>query len=256
MAIINPYMIGRIAAHVIFINGPTAALTFTTTETRKIQAQIVESLSILSRLASTNAPVPKIEFSLGLESVTVTVPDGFSRIVGKPTSADYESREAPWRDAALSTLGHAAGTPGLLDLRNAAMGGADHGFTIWMTKYELAHVAYSNASSARIAVAYPWLLATPVANFLDRVIAHEIGHIFKAPDEYDAPCTLLKIDGSGYGQLDFPNLNCETVLKALVPPKTAEACLMNRNTDVICSATRAHWGWIDSDGDGKFDVLP
>jgi hypothetical protein len=94
-------------------------------------------------------------------------------------------------------------------------------------------------------------------NYLDRVIAHEMGHIFQAADEYQYGCAC----GGAYGYLDAPNLNCFEC-----PPPTGR-CIMRGSGEYSfsemdnmeqaidpCQHTRKMVGIWDSDGDGIWDV--
>ncbi|HMB70547.1 MAG TPA: hypothetical protein VKU85_14625 [bacterium] len=93
--------------------------------------------------------------------------------------------------------------------------------------------------------------------YLDRVIAHEVGHIFQVADEYQGGCSC----GGTYGYLDEPNLNCVTC-----PPPT-ERCIMRSASEYSlsemdnmeqaihpCEHTKKMAGIWDSDGDGIWDV--
>lgn len=67
------------------------------------------------------------------------------------------------------------------------------------------------------------------------VPAHETGHIFYATDEYNGVQ-----ETSGY-------LNC--------PDRDFSQGIMNRNTLSVSDSTRCQIGWVDTDGDGIFDIL-
>jgi len=66
-------------------------------------------------------------------------------------------------------------------------------------------------------------------------IAHEMGHIFYATDEYNG-----HEEYSGY-------LN--------VPDNDYVQCLMNLNAWELCDATQGQIGWRDTDGDGILDIV-
>jgi len=70
---------------------------------------------------------------------------------------------------------------------------------------------------------------------IDRVFAHETGHIFQAPDEYAASAC----DCSGtWGINNEPNGNCENCA-----PGGGIACLMKGNTYELCDHSRRAFGW-------------
>lgn len=249
----NDFMVGRIAVRSIIVDGPAGtAAKFTDAEILRLRTETVEGLGVLRALAAVNVPKIPIVFSLRSAVVPVTVVPAFTPMLGQPAASDYEEREAPWRDAALSQLVGDVGGAGLLKLREQSLGGADHGLVVLWTKYECAWQAYSRASEAKVVMCWSWLGDTSrqgwgAAN-VDRVFAHECGHIFGAPDEY-AGCAVLSATGAGFGKLDFPNFNCVDVNSSSV------ACLMRTNDAVACPHSRVHFGWSDSNGDGVLDVF-
>src|SRR5882724_9215931 len=154
----------------------------------------------------------------------------------------------------------------VLGLAMANQGGARHTLVVLVTKYNLGWMAYADADHGYLTVDWNWLLDTTRRGSglasAGRVLAHETGHLFHAPDEGVMPNPaggepigghVLTPDGHGYGALDFPNLNCMRT-----NPKSVQCLMRFAGTEgsFICQATRFHWGWVDTDGDGKLDVLP
>lgn len=70
---------------------------------------------------------------------------------------------------------------------------------------------------------------------MDRICAHETGHIFFATDEYDG-----WIEWSGY--LNFPDVE-------------GSGSLMDENNLRLSEGTKLQVGWRDSDGDGILDIV-
>jgi hypothetical protein len=70
---------------------------------------------------------------------------------------------------------------------------------------------------------------------IDRVFAHETGHIFGAPDEYAA--SGCNCDGT-WGRYGEPNANCENCAGA-----SGVSCLMRANEWAMCRSTTRHFGW-------------
>jgi hypothetical protein len=93
-----------------------------------------------------------------------------------------------------------------------------------------------------------------IAN-MDAVVAHEVGHIFRALDEYrEAGIDCHTVTG----YLNIQNSN------SLFPSAGAcgmnQACIMRGQispfaSHAICPATQQQLGWRDSDGNGLFDPV-
>lgn len=81
---------------------------------------------------------------------------------------------------------------------------------------------------------------------MNQVFAHESGHIFGAPDEYAGAGTCTC---ANYGYLGVTNGNCVNCVA------NQTACVMASNTLSLCSFTRGHVGWRDSDSDGILDPV-
>lgn len=70
---------------------------------------------------------------------------------------------------------------------------------------------------------------------IDRVFAHETGHVFGAPDEYaSSNCTC----GGAYGPWGEPNSNCENC-----PGGAGWKCVMDNNDWAFCPWTPLQIGW-------------
>lgn len=97
--------------------------------------------------------------------------------------------------------------------------------------------------------------------FVDGVAAHEIGHIFGAPDE--APSNTCKAGiaptcNTPYGYLGGQNQNCAqscSIDVALSLMRSPEDYGTGTIQNVIHSYTVQQIGWKDSDGDGKPDPI-
>jgi hypothetical protein len=70
---------------------------------------------------------------------------------------------------------------------------------------------------------------------IDRVFAHESGHVFGAPDEYAASACNC---GGSHGFFGQPNINCERCA-----PGGGVECLMKQNSWAMCSVTPYHLGY-------------
>lgn len=213
---LNDFLEGPIGLAVVIVNGATAALQFSAAERTKIAAEVQEGLVFL---ASAN-PSAHVSFSTEVHVANVTVADAAGLA------------EDTWRNAAMATLGYPAAWASVAalaqDVRDRTF--SRWGYVLFVTKYTLWHFAY--ASNDRIVMQYSndgW----GVDN-IDRVFAHETGHIFGAPDEYaSSSCTIT----GSFGRFGEPNRNCENGNPGSV------TCLMKANDWAICESTERHFGW-------------
>ena len=183
----------------------------------------------------------KCRSSNDIQPVTVTSTPGPYDGVAEP----YENYERGWRDAALSTLGFGAGRAGYRAYANhlRTTRGTTWAYVAFFTKYLLDHFAYAGAERVVMGpnhVRDDGSIGTDWGGWglddVNRVFAHETGHIFGAADEYGS-CTC----GSLNGHLRVPNNNCRNCF----PPGSQADCLMNANTLTLCQCSRGQIGWTE-----------
>eukprot|EP01105_Mastigella_eilhardi_P002527 TRINITY_DN1315_c0_g1_i5.p1 TRINITY_DN1315_c0_g1~~TRINITY_DN1315_c0_g1_i5.p1 ORF type:complete len:2433 (-),score=297.95 TRINITY_DN1315_c0_g1_i5:18-6263(-) len=100
---------------------------------------------------------------------------------------------------------------------------------------------------------------------MDRVIAHETGHIFGARDEYCQPGYSCCKCGGSYGYLGVGNDWCEAACYCGQIGGTCNGCtgntcyhidcMMRNNSWKLCQNSINQIGWRDSDGDGILDPV-
>ena len=226
----SAYLIGTVAVNVILVRGQAPPYTFSQMEYDTVVAEIQDGLGWLGSLE------PKANVSWFYDFREVTLDLDPAQI------PDFS--EDTWRDAAMAKLGYPASWSGLEKLvrdRRTALS-TDWSFAIFVTRFPLWHFAY--AFKPRVVMNYDldgWGI-----DDMDRVAAHEVGHIFGAADEYaESKCDCKE----RFGYLQVENANCELCASTHVD------CLMSRNTWALCDYTRGQLGWRDSDGDGVLDPV-
>jgi len=166
-----------------------------------------------------------------------SVPDGVDAGYenGVPIGLNTAEAEALWRDPALTELGFATGEAGrdalVADLKS------DHdtqwAYAGFFTKHPTTWFAYT--SDHRTVIRYSDFSPGAVPN-LDRIVAHETGHIFGCPDEYaSSNCACGANAGRFFTE---PNDNC-----ANCAPDPAVPCIMRSNSPSMCAHTPWHLGW-------------
>ena len=215
---------GKVAVGIVIVNGPTAALQFTAAERTKIAAEVQNGLGWLGAQNDAGA----VSFTYEIKNVSIAT----TPLTGTPTSTQMEDR---FRDPAMATLGYGAGLGNVAkyagDLRTKF--GTDWAYIIFFTRYPVYHFAYASIGGPRIIMDYANDGWGP--DNIDRVVAHETGHIFGAPDEYAAAnCDC----GGSWGYYGKPNSNCETCA-----PGGGVKCLMRSNDWEMCSVTPYHLGF-------------
>lgn len=157
----------------------------------------------------------------------------------KPIGLGWGEAEAKWRDPALTSLGFSTGGDGIEEIteffQNAV--NAQFGFVAFFTKLPTVWFAY--AGGLRIVMRKT--VTDTSQSFedwtsIDRIFAHETGHIFAAPDEYSS--SNCGCEGEHGRFFKTHNGNCSNC--AIDPT----SCLMKNNTlNQICEYTRLAFGW-------------
>ncbi|QRK88020.1 RICIN domain-containing protein [Saccharopolyspora erythraea] len=149
-----------------------------------------------------------------------------------------DEREARWRDPAVAALGHQGNWNGVHDYVQALRRrlGTEWAYCVFFTKYPLWHFAYAGVPGGpRVVMDYnngDWGPSN-----IDRVFAHETGHIFGCPDEYREGSNEKCGGIHGYWRTPNDNFDGGCV------PGGGVACLMRKNTWATCEYTASHLGW-------------
>src|SRR5215210_4887832 len=217
----SEYLEGTVAVGIIIVEGPTADLKFSDSERAKVVAEVQNGLSFYA----TANPVAGISFAYDIQIVTLATPPD-------PNAADLE---ALWRDPAMGAIGFSADWAGVTeyveDIRNRF--GTRWTYCGFYTKYPLGWFAYASIGGPRLVMQYDNDGWGP--DNIDRVFAHETGHIFRCPDEYaSSNCNC----GGTWGRFGIANGNCENCASGGGVP-----CLMKGNTFAVCGYTPSHLGW-------------
>ncbi len=218
----SDYLMGSVALGVVIVNGPTAATRFTAAEQTKVVAEVQAGAAFLANFN----PWAGVSFSFNVRVVNIAT---------QPNAA-AANNEARFRDPAVAALGFQANWNGVSDYINSLRANLHTNWTycvFFVKGYPVDHFAYASIGGPRIIMDYANDGWGP--DNIDRVFAHETGHIFMAPDEYaSSGCNC----GGAWGRFGEPNANCENCAGA-----AGIACLMRANTWAMCGSTKRHFGW-------------
>jgi hypothetical protein len=219
----------KVFVGIVAVSGPGPELTFTEAELTKVWAETQNGLSWLAA----QSPASHVVWVYDQLHETVSAPPIPEPPPPNPTPEDYEKYEAVWRDPALQQMGYSPGMDGVIAYieERRLKRKTSWTYCAFVTKYQLAHFAYAAPGGPRLAMEYANDGWTP--ENIDRVFAHESGHIFHAPDEYK-PC---KCDGE-WGYFKRPNANCEECA-----PSQGTPCIMKQNDWEMCRWTSWHLGF-------------
>jgi plasmid maintenance system killer protein len=213
-----------VAVGLIIVEGPTSNLKFSAAERTKVVAEVQNGLTWLG---SQSSPAG-VSWFYDLKVITLNVPAG-------PANETFEQKEDRWRNPAMAQLGYGPGMAGVQDYveKLRAAKGTDWAYCAFFTKYPLGWFAYASIGGPRLVMDYNNDGWGP--DNIDRVFAHETGHIFNAPDEYaSSGCTC----GGQWGAFGVPNANCENCA-----PNGGVPCIMKGNTWEMCPYTPFHLGF-------------
>ncbi|MFN3689153.1 hypothetical protein [Salinarimonas sp.] len=214
---------GTIAVGTIIVHTSGSSFEIPRSEQAMILADVQNGLSFLAA----ESPAKDITFVHDTKVIDISTP-----AVG--TKGSFEDAEAPWRDQALSRMNYSPGARGVAeyvaDLRRRFR--TELAFCAFFVEYPLYHFAYAYPAASYLVMDInvgPWTAANR-----DSVYAHEVCHLFGAPDEYLASrCNC----GGSWGVYRVPNVNCEP---CAVDP---QECIMRNNVKQLCTATRYHVGY-------------
>jgi hypothetical protein len=213
-------MTGSIAVGIVIVSGPTADLQFSAQETQKVVAEVQNGLG----WHASQSPAANIIWNYDIQQVQVNVPPGGGG-----------DKEALWRNPAMAQLGFQDNWQGVIDYVNhiRAQYGTQWTFVSYFTKYPLNWFAYATLGGPRLVMQYQNDGWGP--DNIDRVFAHETGHVFQAPDEYSASnCNC----GGSFGIYNKANGNCQ-----LCAPGGGVDCIMRSNSWTYCDWTPWHYGF-------------
>ena len=221
----SPYgrtLTGKIVAAAIIVSGP-GNLAISDAEKNKILSEVTAGLQFWSDSAPEQA---YLKFQLFHAYVFTHVPEN----TYCPT---YEACHDVFTDPVLNDLGYPG--PGskdqfARDLKDS--NGADGAYLAFFSKYKQKHFAYSYTGSGPVYMQYSNDGWGP--NQIDRVFAHETGHVFNALDEYSG-CNCFADYGKGI--CTAKNGNCRDCTGNQIN------CIMDSNDFTTCSHTRKHVGW-------------
>ena len=245
----SEYMMGSITVALILPESDNSVDTstedWTTTEQQNVQS---ETLAALNWWIS--------QYPYPVHKLSVTWVRHYSVATGYEPISRPQSDEGRWISDALTALGYPC-THTWPSYFNAARSYADNlrnaHNTDWA--YLIFVVDSSNDADGKFSdntyfgyayVGGPFTVMTydndgwGIAS-MDKVCAHETGHIFRAGDEYLPACTTT----SFYGYLNIQNTNCGT----------NPTCIMYNNSWAVCSVTQQQIGWRDTDSDTVPDIL-
>jgi hypothetical protein len=262
-------MLGQLVALLVIVDGlPGSSAEFPPDEQVVALREAYAGLALLRGLADAwgqAQPVPVrnvLRFTVVQQTVRLPLDP---TLMEAPSAATAARRDVPWLHAALSLLG--VDDDALVNRIDAlrrslstavffGLGAAD-AFPVFITKYPSFHQSHAEFRSVVVSRSpiTPSVVNDPfLARNVDGVIAHEIGHVFGAPDEYGLDQNLQPhcriADTAGF--FDTINANCAILPTGADNPAHVD-CLMTLNTHNLCAATPVHWGWVDRDGDGVAD---
>ncbi len=241
----SEYLLGSVYVSVILVESNGSIDTNTEDWTSTEESNVVSEI-----LAATNWWASHYPYTVAPVSFTYTYTYGAS--TGYEPITRPQSDEGLWMAEILTNLGYSCTSSTYLtaarnydhDLRNN--NNKDWAFTIFVVdssndadgKFSDNWFAYAYINGPLIVLTYDndgWGISN-----MDRVTAHEMGHIFGAADEYSG-CN----SSAYFGYLRIQNTNCGT----------NPVCVMNNNVLSTCTVTEQQIGWRDTDTDGVPDIL-
>ena len=226
----SPYrqtMTGKIVAVILIASGP-GSLAICNSEKQKIISECLAGLKFWANQAQKNGVRLSFVMYYGMAIISASNPTYCS-------SYNYVSCHDVFANPTLQACGYPTGKTGRDKLaqtfKNAVS--ADGAFIGFFSKYKQSHFAYAYFGGGPLYMQYSndgW-----GSDQIDRVFAHEVGHVFNAPDEY-TKCNCYQYYGKG--SCTAKNSNCKTCTSS------QGGCIMDGNDlKHLCEYTKKHVGW-------------
>ena len=224
----SPYrqtMTGKIAYAILAASGP-GNLAISDSEFQKIKSECITGLKFWSEQAQKNGV--SLLFAMYWGKATITTPNP-SYCSNAPSCHDKFVN--PTLQALKFSTGQVGKDQVAQYVKNDAK--ADGAFLAFFSKYKQIHFAYAYFGGGPLYMQYSndgW-----GSDQIDRVFAHEVGHVFNAPDEY-TNCQCYT--NYGKGSCTARNSNCNTCTSS------QGGCIMDSNDlGNLCQSSKKHVGW-------------
>ncbi len=251
----SEYMIGRVAVGLVLVESDGSIepdqSTWTTVQRQNVISKVRAGLDWWA------ARQPEAHLSFLIDDhATLPIPTGYEPI------NHAQAAEGLWISDVMAHMGYTTTTyfnrvrTYVNDLRNQYQ--TDWAFTIFVVNSSGdPDGAFSDGYFAYAYVGGPFLVMTyDNGNYgidhMDAVAAHEVGHIFRALDQYasaNIPCTTA----SGY--LNVENQNSQRPGCASDRPSIMRGGISPYLNDAIDPLASGQIGWRDSDADGILDPI-
>jgi len=214
---------GKVVVGVLIVSGPSSdKLQFSASEYNTVISEVIEGLLYLS----TACYEANVTFIVVPYNINITA-------VPNNSCNSYESCESVFRDPALVSLGYPPGYDGCVQLVQnlQTQYAATWSYIAFFTKYPMYWFAYQYGVNLYMQYSNDGWGPSQI----NKVFAHESGHVFGAADEYSSSgCSC-----SGSGLYNVPNKNCQNCNEYT----TKVGCLMNDNQSALCNWSRGQLGW-------------
>ena len=235
----SPYsqtMTGKISVLLLIVSGP-GNLTISDIEKDKVISECLAGTLFWSNKANAHRR-NSLSFVMHNAKVTINVSDSPSC-----TNQNFRICHNAFAYPTLQALNYSASTTGKHQLAQAYKDkdNSDGAYLAFFSKYNLNHFGYAYYGGGPIYMQYTNGNWGP--DQIDRVFAHETGHVFNAPDEYTG-CLCAKEYGKG--SCNATNANCNNSNGNDCISNAAQvACIMDGNDMTVapCNSTKKHVGW-------------
>lgn len=251
----SEYMIGRVAVSLVLIESDGSLEPDQTNWTATQRQRVLDEVQAGLNWWADRQPEAHLSFAIE-DHATTPIPSGYEPI------NHSQSAEGLWIGDVLTRLGYSTGgyfsrmRTYANELRTRHH--VDWAFTILVVNSSGdADGAFSDGYFAYAYIGGPFLVVTYDnggygIDHMDAVVTHEIGHIFRALDQYSSaniPCTFA----SGYLGIENQNSqyagctsNVSSIMRGGIAPYLSAA---------IDSSAAGQIGWLDGDADGILDPI-